>query len=199
MIGMIACEFSQAVCKSFREEGIETYSCDLLPTDGNPTWHIRDNVLNHLKDGWDFMIAHPPCTDLCQASNANLHRPDRQYLNVGEKRKQAFEFVMEIANAPIKHIAIENPIGYLNTAWRKPDQILRPYMFGYPYRKDICFWLKNLPLLNPTVPLYPPRPWKKLDFWSTDRNPNGRSLKSITFENIAKAMAQQWGSYMKKG
>jgi len=191
---LVACEFSQVVTKAFRDRGHEAYSCDLLPTDGNPDWHIQDDVLKHLNDGWDLMIAHPPCTYLCQASNANLMRKDRQYLNVADKRRAAFDFVMKLASASIGRIAIENPIGYLNMAWRKPDQVLRPYMFGHSYRKDICLWLKNLPLLNPSCALYAPKPWKKLDFWSDKRNPNGRSLKSITFQGIAQAMAEQWGT-----
>lgn len=192
---LVACEFSQVVTRAFRDRGHEAYSCDLLATEGNPTWHIQDDVLKHLDDGWDLMIAHPPCTYLCQASNANLYRADRQYLNVAKGRQRAFEFVMRLASAPIERIAIENPIGYLNKAWRKPDQVLRPYMFGHPYRKDICLWLKELPLLAPTWALYAPRPWKKLDFWSTKRNPEGKSLKSITFQGIAEAMADQWGRY----
>jgi hypothetical protein len=190
---LIACEFSQVVTRAFREKGHNAFSCDLLPTEGNPTWHIQDDVQKHLEDGWDMMIAHPPCTYLCQASNANLHRDDRQYLHVAEGRILAFQFVMRLSNAPIERIAIENPIGYLNSAWRKPDQILRPAWFGHPYRKDVCLWLKNLPKLNPTIALFPPKPWKKLDFWSTARNRDGKSLKSITFQGIAEAMAEQWG------
>jgi hypothetical protein len=190
---LVACEFSGVVREAFKSQGWDAWSCDLLPSD-IPGNHFQDNVLKHLNDGWDMMIAHPPCTDLCLASNANLHRDDRQYLNVAEKRESAFNFVMKLAECPIEKIAIENPIGYLNKAWRKPDQVLRPYMFGHPYRKDICLWLKNLPLLNPTYALYPPKPWMKLDFWSDKRNPNGRSLKSITFQGLAQAMAQQWGN-----
>jgi len=190
---LVACEFSAVVREALKNRGHNAWSCDLLPSDIDGQ-HIQDDILNHLRDGWDMLIAFPPCTNLCLASNANLYRADRQYLNVVEGRRQAFEFVMALANAPIDRIAIENPIGYLNTAWRKPDQILRPYMFGHPYRKDICLWLKNLPLLSPTQALYPPKPWKKLDFWSDKRNPNGRSLKSITFTGLAEAMADQWGS-----
>jgi hypothetical protein len=194
---LVACEFSQVVCKAFRERGHEAYSCDIIDcSGGHPEWHIKDDVLNHLDDGWDLMIAHPPCTWLCQAMRTNAARKDRPSVSAifETERDKAFEFVLALYNANIPRIAIENPIGYLNQAWRKPDQILRPYMFGHNYNKDICFWLKNLPYLNPTVALFPPKGgWKKLDFWSDKRNPDGKSLKSITFPGIAQAMAEQWG------
>jgi hypothetical protein len=190
---LVACEFSQVVCKAFRAKGHEAYSCDLLPTDGNPEWHIQDDVLLHLEDGWDMMIAHPPCTWLCQAMRTNAARKDRPEItrDFEVERQRAFRFVMALADAPISMIAIENPIGYLNGHWRKPDQIIRPFMFGHSYHKDVCLWLKNLPLLKVTNFIYPP--YKKLDFWSSKRNPDGRSLKSITFQGIANAMAEQWG------
>lgn len=191
---LVACEFSGRVRDAFAKRGFDAWSCDLLPSE-TPGNHIQDDVLKHLDDGWDLMIAHPPCTNLCLASNGNL-RADRAYLKVLEHRGEAFEFVMALAEADIAHIAIENPIGYLNTAWRKPDQVLRPAFFGHPYRKDICLWLKTLPLLNPTCALFPPKPWKKLDFWSDKRNPDGKSLKSITFQGVADAMADQWGKYL---
>lgn len=192
---LVACEFSQVVTKAFRDRGHVAYSCDLLPTDGNPNWHIQDDVLKHLDEDWDLMIAHPPCKWLCQAMRTNAARKDRPEIsaNFERERQEAMDFVIAFYNAPIEKIAIENPIGYLNQTWRKPDQIIRPYMFGHPYKKDICLWLKNLPLLNPTVALFSLKPWKKLDFWSDKRNPEGKSLKSITFEGIAKAMAEQWG------
>ncbi len=191
---LIACEFSQVVCKAFRERGHEAYSCDLLPTEGNPDWHIQDDVLKHLNDGWNLMIAHPPCTWLCAAMRTNAARKDRPNISsrFESERNKAYEFVLSLYDADIHKIAIENPIGYLNEKWRKPDQILRPYMFGHPYRKDVCLWLKNLPLLNPTMALFNPER-KLLDFWSNKRNPNGKSLKSVTFQGIADAMANQWG------
>lgn len=101
---------------------------------------------------------------------------------------------MSIANANIPHMAIENPIGVMSNRYRKPDQIVRPFMFGHEYKKDVCLWLKDLPLLKPTN-LVPP-PYKKLDFWSTKRKVNDACLKSKTFPGIAKAMAEQWGDYL---
>lgn len=192
---LVACEFTQIVCKAFRDKGHEAYSCDILPTEGNPDWHIQGDVLEILDDGWDMMIAHPPCTWLCQAMRTNAARKDRPNITpiFEKKREEAFQFVMDLYNADIRKVAIENPIGYLNSAWRKPDQVARPFMFGHKYKKDICLWLKNLPILLPTVALFPMPPYKKLDFWSTKRNIDGKSLKSKTFLGVAKAMADQWG------
>jgi hypothetical protein len=197
---LVACEFSGIVRDAFKARGHDAWSCDILPTDSEGN-HIQGDVLEVLDQGWDLMIAHPPCTWLCAAMRTNAARKDRPQISskfVAE-RKKGYDFVMALYNAPIPKICLENPIGYLNGAWRKPDQIIRPFMFGHPYRKDICLWLKNLPKLMPTHEqednlFYPVENGrKKLDFWSKDRNPNGRSLKSITFEGIAKAMADQWG------
>lgn len=191
---LVACEFSGIVRDAFKAKGHDAWSCDLLPSDTNGN-HIQDDVLKHLDKGWDLMIAHPPCTWLCAAMRTNAARKDRP--NISSKfeseRGKALDFVMYLAHAPIPKIAIENPIGYLNEVWRKPDCVVRPFHFGHDYGKDICFWLKNLKPLQPTVALWPSPPYKKLDFWSKKRNPNGRSLKSITFAGVARAMADQWG------
>lgn len=194
---LVACEESQVVCNAFRARGHEAYSCDILPTRGeHPEWHIQDDVLNHLNDGWDLMVAHPPCTWLCQAMRTNAARKDRPKISAIflSERKKAYDFFMALYNAPIPKIAVENPIGYMNQKgiFRKPDQTIRPWMFGHPYKKDVCLWLKDLPKLTPTR-LIPP-PYKTFDFWSTKRNPNGVSLKSVTFQGIAEAMAEQWGA-----
>jgi len=191
---LIACEESQAVCIEFRKLGHEAYSCDILPcSGGHPEWHLQEDVIGVInREHWDMMIAHPPCTWLCQAMRTNAARKDRPKISAIfiEERDRGYDFFTSLFNADIKHIAVENPIGYINGKFRKPDQIVRPWMFGHPYRKDVCLWLKNLPLLKPTE-IVPGR--KKLDFWSTQRNPNGVSLKSKTFPGIAKAMAEQWG------
>ena len=100
---------------------------------------------------------------------------------------------MALINAPIEKIAVENPIGHMNTRYRKPDQIVRPWMFGHPYKKDICLWLKGLPELQPTC-IIEKSTLKKLDYWSTARKIDGKSMKSITFQGVADAMADQWGT-----
>lgn len=193
---LIACEESQAVCKEFRALGHEAYSCDILPcSGGHPEWHIQGDVTPLLKQKWDLVIGHPPCTWLCQAMRTNAARKDRPNITpiFESERQKAYDFFMLIYNANADHVAVENPIGYMNGAFRKPDQIARPWMFGHPYRKDVCLWLRNLPTLIPTDVV---EGRKKLDFWSTNRNPGGVSLKSKTFPGIAKAMAEQWSNYI---
>ncbi len=198
---LIACEFSGVVRDAFAENGHEAWSCDLLPSD-RPGRHIQGDILAVLDEGWDLMVAHPPCTWLCAAMRTNAARKDRPQVSSRfiEERDKAFSFVKRLYEAPIAKVCVENPIGYLNGALRRPDQIIRPFMFGHPYRKDICLWLRNLPRLMPTHEqeenlLYPVENGRKLlDFWSAKRNPDGRSLKSITFQGIAAAMAAQWGA-----
>ena len=185
---LIACEFSGIVREAFKAKGHDVWSCDLLPTD-IPGNHIKGDVLGILNNEWDMMIAFPPCKYICNGGNNWLNR--RPDLKWRENRELGADFFMRFANAPIDKIAIENPIGCMSSKYRKPNQIIRPFMFGHEYNKDICLWLKNLPLLKPTNMIDPP--YKKLDFWSDKRNPNGRSLKSITFPGIARAMAEQWG------
>lgn len=184
---LVACEFSGIVRDAFRARGHDAWSCDLLPTD-IPGQHIQDDVLRHLDDGWDMMIAHPPCKYLCAGGNNWLNR--RPDLAWKENREEAIKFFMRFVTANIPKIAVENPIGCLSSRYRKPDQIIHPWMFNHDYRKDTCLWLKGLPPLICTV-ITTGR--KKLDFWSTERHKNGRDRKAITFSGIANAMAQQWG------
>lgn len=191
---LIACEESQAVCIAFRELGFEAYSCDILPcSGGHPEWHIQGDAITEAYTGkYDLIIAHPPCTWLCQAMRTNAARKDRPKVSAvfEVERERARIFFMNLYNAPARFIAVENPIGHINSVFRKPDQIVRPWMHGHPYRKDVCLWLKNLPVLIPTNIV---EGRQKLDFWSDKRNPNGVSLKSKTFTGIAEAMANQWG------
>jgi len=186
---LIACEFSGIVRDAFIKEGHEAVSCDILSSD-RPGPHIQGNVLNHLMEDWDLMIAHPPCKYICAGGNNWLNR--RPDLDWRGNREKAAEFFMQLINAPIDKIAVENPIGCMNSRYRKPNQIVRPWMFGHEYKKDICLWLKGLKKLEATRIIEPP--YKKLDFWSNKRNPNGRSLKSITFQGMADAMVKQWGN-----
>jgi hypothetical protein len=194
---LVACEFSGVVREAFKNRGHDAWSCDLLPTDIKTRKHIQGDVLKVLNQGFDMMIAFPPCTYICTGGMANITR--RPHLKWEENREKGISFFMSIALSEIKKIAIENPVGVMSSRFRKPDQIIKPNMFGHPFRKPTCLWLKNLPKLMPTHEqepnlFYPIETGtKKLDFWSTKRNPNGRSLKSITFSGIAKAMAEQWG------
>ena len=194
----MACEFSGVVREAFRAKGHDAWSCDLLPAqmvdeNGLPLyrWHYQGPVEDILKDGWDLIIAHPPCTWLCQAMRTNAARKDRPNITpiFEEEREKAFKFATSFFDYADK-VCVENPIGYLNSHYRKPDQIVRPWMFGHEYKKDICLWLKNLPKLTPTNIIE--GPYKKLDFWSNQRNPDGYSRKSITFQGVAEAMASQW-------
>ena len=185
---LVACEFSGIVRDAFAAKGHDTWSCDLLPSE-RPGNHIQDDVLKHLDDGWDLMIAHPPCKYLCNGGNNWLNR--RPDLKWRENRQLAADFFMRFVDAEIPRIAVENPIGYMSSYYRKADQIARPFMFGYEYDKDVCLWLKNLPILQPTN--FIPPPYKKLDYWSTERHKDGKDRKAITFPGIAKAMADQWG------
>jgi len=179
---LTGCEFSQIVCRAFREQEHEAYSCDLLPTEDNPAWHIQDDILKHLNDGWDLMIAFPPCTHLA-VSGARWFK-DKQ-----KKQQQALDFVRALMEADIPRIAIENPIGIISTKIRKPDQIIQPWMFGHGETKATCLWLKNLPLLKPTniVEGREQRIYKMSP--SADRWKN----RSRTYQGIAEAMANQWG------
>lgn len=180
---LVACEFSGIVRDAFNMAGHEAWSCDVLETERTGK-HIQDDVLKHLDNEWDMMIAHPPCTHLASSG--------ARWFKYKEKEQQkAIEFVMKLMDAPISHIAIENPIGRLSTAWRKPDQIIQPWMFGHGETKATCLWLKNLPPLQPTciVPGRIPRihhlPPSK-DRWK---------IRSLTYSGIAAAMAAQWGTY----
>lgn len=190
---LVACEFSGVVRDAFIARGHDALSCDVLPA-LRPGPHYQGDVRDVLGDGWDLLIAHPPCTWLCQAMRTNAARKDRPAVSsvYVAKRDEAFAFVRELFDSPVPLKALEDPIGYLNSAWRKPDQIVRPWMHGHPYRKDICLWLQGLPVLRPTSLV--PGPYRKLDFWSSARNPGGYSQKSVTFQGVADAMASQWGA-----
>jgi len=185
---LVACEFSGIVRDAFITRGHDAVSCDLLPTDKQGP-HIQGDVIEHLQEGWDLMIAHPPCKYICNGGNNWLNR--RPDLAWRENRERGASFFMEFINAPIPRKAVENPIGVMSTLYRKPDQVIHPWMFGHPVRKDTCLWLINLPKLVPTKIL--PPPYKKWDFWSTERHKEGRDIKAITFQGIAEAMAEQWG------
>lgn len=180
---LVACEFSGVVREAFRSIGADAWSCDLLPTE-IPGPHIQGDVLDVLGDGWNLMIAHPPCTYSSYAGNRWLKQPGRR-----EKMFQSFHLFEELWNAPIEHIAIENPRGYVMKYWRKPDDLVEPYYFGDGVTKATCLWLKNLPPLMATnIVIDPFVNWtKKGKFSHTGRD------RSRTFPGLADAMADQWG------
>jgi site-specific DNA-cytosine methylase len=200
---LIACEESQEVCKAFRALGHEAYSCDLLPcSGGHPEWHIQDDVLSHLNDGWDIMIAFPPCTYLTVTANRSfIDNPERW-----TQRLDAALFVKKLKDAPIEKIAIENPKGVLSTYIGKPTQIIQPYHHGHKDSKMTCLWLKGLPWLYPTEKVEPE--WitsqsgkrHSITHWRNPStgNPENARLRSKTYSGIARAMAEQWGRIEKE-
>lgn len=181
---LLACEESQVVCIEMRKRGHEAYSCDTLPcSGGHPEWHIQDDVLKHLGDGWDMMIAFPPCTHLC-VSGARWFKKKQ----ADNRQRKAIDFFMKMINAPIDKIAVENPISIMSTQYRKPDQIIQPWQFGHGETKATCLWLKNLPILYPTKIMS----GRENRIWKMPPSKNRRRKRSKTFSGIAKAMAEQW-------
>lgn len=178
---LIACEFSGIVRNAFSAAGHHAVSCDIEPSE-TPGNHIRTDVLRILEYGWDAMIAFPPCTYLA-VSGARWWR-DRE-----SEQAAALEFVQRLMNAPIPRIAIENPIGRISTAIRKPDQIVQPYMFGHGETKATCLWLKGFPLLTPTNVVEGREP--RIHYMSP--GPNRSKERSRFYTGIAEAMASQWG------
>jgi len=193
---LIACEFSGTVRDAFIRKGHDAMSCDLLPTE-KPGPHYQGDILDVIHSGWDLMVAHPPCTYLSSSGpHWNTRRPER-----AEMTEDAIRFVMDLAAADIPRICIENPIGCLSTRWRKPDQIVQPFEFGHDASKATCLWLKGLPKLMPTA-LIDPRIVNGRMRWGnqtdTGQNKLGPSAdrwaeRSLTYDGIAEAMAQQWG------
>lgn len=217
---LVACEESQTVCKAFRAKGHEAYSCDIQPcSGGHPEWHICNDVLDiingntefftcdstlHIINAWDIIIAHPPCTYLTVTGNRwfNIQKYGDKALQRIKSREDAVQFFMFFVNASCDHIAIENPVGYMSSYYRKADQIIQPYMFGHEAEKRTCLWLKNLPALKPTNIVKPPErvkfasgcsmPQWYADAWRMSSDERSR-FRSKTFQGIAQAMADQWG------
>jgi site-specific DNA-cytosine methylase len=205
---LIGCEESQIVCMAFRERGHEAYSCDIQDcSGGHPEWHIKDDVLKHLNDGWDLMIGHPPCTYISYAGTSSWNNPGRIKL-----RLDALDFFRSLWETPIEKICLENPRGCASPTIAKYSQEIQPYYFGDSESKKTWLWLKNLPKLkhingtdlfennthvSPKIYAYYKKGKKKgqpiygnnyLKF-SEDRG----IIRSKTFPGIAKAMAEQWG------
>ena len=218
---LLSCEESQAVCKEFRRLGHEAYSCDIIEcSGGHPEWHIMQDVLpllsgrcsfltmdgveHHIDGKWDMIIAFPPCTYLTVTGNRwfNVERYGEKAIRRRKDKEEAVKFFMAFVNADCEKIAIENPIGSMSTDYRKPDQIIHPYMFGDPERKSTCLWLKGLQPLKPTD-IVEPRVIKYKNGKGTDSPWHMETMKlppeerakarSKTFHGIACAMAEQWG------
>jgi len=191
---LVACEESQTVCKAFRAKGHEAYSCDILPpSGGHPEWHIQGDVVDYLDDGWDILIAHPPCTYLSNAGARFLYpkgilNGDR--LILGMEAKLLF---MKLFNAPIKKICIENPIPSTVYNLPKYTQIIQPYQFGHSYQKRTCLWIKGLTELKPTKVMDKPQSTKIAGNWFNRGGKDRQMNRSKTFQGIADAMAEQWG------
>lgn len=191
---LIACEESQAICKAYRKKGFEAFSCDIQEcSGGHPEWHIQDDAIKVAYDlnyKWDMMIAHPPCKHLA-VSGARWFKEGRKprYL-----QEEAVIFFMKLVNAPIKKIAIENPVSIMSTRYRKPDQIINPYQFGHPEQKKTCLWLKNLPKLRETNNVYdymmtlPLKERTRIHWLGSNKSKE----RSKTYQGIANAIAEQW-------
>jgi hypothetical protein len=229
---LLACECSGVVREAFRKKNHNAWSCDLSPSYNKTYYHYQGNVIEILKEfyqcscgnifpetfgkygccpdvaakllQWDMLIGFPPCTHLAVSGAKHFHKKK-------SKQQKAIEFFLQLANAPIKRICIENPVGIMSTVYRKPDQIIQPYMFGDPYQKTTCLWLKGLPKLfhadSPDlfnekithVEKGPVRVWKsgkRMASWFNETKHSDKSLtsklRSITFPGIAHAMAEQW-------
>lgn len=192
---LVACEYSGTVRDAFIRAGHDAMSCDLLPTDAAGP-HYQGDVFDIINDGWDMMIAHPPCTYL---SVSGMHWTARG-LRDPKLTEDALEFVQRLMDAPIERIAVENPISVISSRIRKPDQIINPWQFGHDASKRTCLWLKNLPLLVPTKIIEPriingKKRWANQTDSGQNRLPPSDDrwkIRSETYTGIADAMAQQW-------
>lgn len=232
---LIACEESQTICKAFRNRGFNAYSCDIIEcSGGHPEIHFKADALEvipnkggkletgdyyYLPEGeeWDLLIAHPPCTYLTVSGARWMYHPDDKDLPLEERRehpkhigrrqkqKEAAEFFMEFTKTGIKHWAIENPVGYMSSYYRKPDQIVQPYWFGDSASKKTCLWLNNLPLLVSTNMVDPGEKLVAKNGWSMAKwisdayklpVEERRKIRSKTFQGFAEAIANQWGNFL---
>lgn len=218
---LVGCEESQAITIALRKLGHEAFSCDLLPcSGGHPEWHYQQDIFEVIKlKKWDMMIAHPPCTFLTNSAVQWLSHPEDKHLPFEQRRPhpkypnrrqdmlESVEFVKALYNCKIPLVVIENPMGLLSTRFRKPDQIIQPWMFGDEATKTTCLWLKGLPLLIPTKIVGKgertifksgkSHPKWYADALATAKTPaERRTLRSKTFQGIADAIALQWGEYV---
>jgi hypothetical protein len=196
---LIACEFSGTVRDAFAKLGHDAWSCDLEPTD-TPGNHYQGDVMDILADGWDLMIANPPCTHLAVSGARHFEQKRKD-----GRQQQGIDFFMQMINAPIPKIAVENPIGIMSTLHRKPDQIIQPFEYGHSTTKATCLWLKGLPLLTATnivenEEVVTLSSGKRMSRWYYEtgklnfKNGDRAKARNKTFQGIADAMADQWGN-----
>jgi len=201
---LIACEYSGAVRDAFSRLGHDATSCDLLPSDSESGKHYQGSVFDIINDGWDLMVAHPPCTYLAVSGNRWLYNKDGSKNEERWKnRNEGLDFVRALMDAPIDQIAVENPVSCISSEIRKPDQIIQPWQFGDEAQKTTCLWLKNLPKLKPTKivgkgEFVTFKSGKKHPAWYAEAFAKAKTkaerqkLRSKTFQGIADAMADQW-------
>jgi hypothetical protein len=201
---LIACEYSGIVTSAFRSKGHEAYSVDLLNTSGDERFHFVADVREFLSEHWDLVIGFPPCTDL--SAIGARYWPEKQ---ADGRQQRSVDLFLDIYNANADRVAIENPIGWMNTNWRKPDQIINPFQFGDPWKKKTCLWLRDLPILVPTNIVEPLGSWvdggtythrlrgqregSKLAVGDSVSMSQRTRSRNKTFQGIADAMADQWG------
>lgn len=198
---LVACEYSGTVRDAFAALGHDAISCDLLPTD-SPGKHYQGDIFDIVDDGFDLMVAHPPCTHLA-VSGA------RWFKHKQKEQAEALDFVRRLMEAPISHTAIENPVSIISSKIRKPDQIIQPWQFGDPFTKTTCLWLRELPALKPTKIVEKGEffEWtdkktgkkKRQSVWMMEARKKGDQCwkeRSATFRGIAQAMADQWSSHV---
>ena len=198
---LVACEYSGVVRDAFRAKGHDAWSCDLLPCESDPSWHIQGDATQILDRDWDLMIAHPPCTHLAVSGAAWFEKKRKD-----GRQQEGIDLFLAFANAEIPKYCIENPVGIMSTLWRKPDQTIQPYYFGDEAQKTTHLWLKNLP---PLVHIKSDDLFDRkthvdkgemityasgcvMPAWYARLRGNGKS-RSRTFQGIANAMAAQWG------
>ena len=180
---LVACEYSARVRDAFRSRGHDAWSCDLLECEAESQWHLQQPVEDVLADGWDLMVAHPPCTHLAVSGSRHFHRKQREQV-------EALDFVRLLMEAPIDRWCIENPVSIISTAIAPPHQIIQPWWFGHGETKATCLWLKNLPLLKPTQVV----DGREAKVHRMPPGPNRWKERSRTYQGVADAMAQQWGA-----
>lgn len=192
---LVACEFSGTVRDAFIKQGFDAYSCDLLDTESDGP-HYKGDIRDVLKEPWDLMIAHPPCTYLAVSGiHWNARFPER-----AKETEKALKFVKLLMDAQIPHIALENPVSVISSRIRKPNQIIQPWEYGHDASKKTCLWLKNLPDLEPTKIIKKERYANQTASGQNKLAPSPDRWKerSKTYEGIANAMAKQWGKHLEE-